>query len=95
MTRGSYRFRHFAVVRDEEPDTEPQSFTLQCSVCEESGPPETVRRADSPQEWTQEVDRARNAAATWLPEHRSQHPEHYSYRLLESTPYRLVPGEWQ
>ncbi|GAA1923925.1 hypothetical protein GCM10009716_35390 [Streptomyces sodiiphilus] len=83
--------RWFAVRVDTEPDAEPETVSMRCAVCEESGPVVELPDDASPEDWAA----ARRAAAGWVREHRSGHREHFTYRLVETHPCRLVPGEWR
>ncbi|MBW1602279.1 hypothetical protein JJV70_09180 [Streptomyces sp. JJ66] len=94
MIRESYRFRRFRVQADEEPDADPRTYTARCAVCGLTGPTVEAVKEESPEARAMSAEAARRAAAEWIPRHRDHHREHFSYHLLESTPYRVVPGEW-
>lgn len=74
MTRAVYRFVNYTVIPDKEPDAEPLTFRLQCSVCEEQGP----------QEKTTED------AAAWALIHVKDNREHLTYREHVTRPYRMI-----
>ncbi|SFD43616.1 hypothetical protein [Streptomyces aidingensis] len=86
-----YGVRRFAVVLDTEPDAEPATVVMECAVCGESGTQVEVAVAGS------EVERAlaRRRAAEWVKRHRDRNREHFTYRLVETSPCRLVPGDWR
>lgn len=79
MPKSRYRFRQFALTRDEEPDAEPHAYAMQCAVCSESGP------------WSEDATRAHD----WPPAHLRSHPQHLAYREYVTRPYRAVPGAWR
>lgn len=88
--REVYGVRRFAVAADTEPDAEPVTVAMQCAVCGEFSPAVELPRQDSP--GAREV--ARRSAGGWVQEHREANREHFTYRLVETHPYRLVPGSW-
>ena len=94
MNRQTYGFRKFAVVRDVEPDREPTYFAMQCSVCAALGPLVESAKSESAEDQFKADELAKVTAADWIPVHRREEPEHFSHRLIQTTPYRLVPGEW-
>lgn len=87
-----YGFRHFRVEADHEPDAEPNTQAMQCAVCDASGPKVDVETPETPD--GQAEAEAAKAAAGWISEHRNANREHLTYRLVSTTPYRVVPGEW-
>ncbi|MBB1256897.1 DUF7848 domain-containing protein [Streptomyces alkaliterrae] len=88
-----YAFRRFAVAADIEPDAEAVTYTMQCAVCGACGPVvEVSKEAELPGE---AKGRAARDAAAWVRQHRFAQREHLTYRLVETRPYRLVPGAWQ
>ncbi|MCK1795360.1 hypothetical protein MTQ01_04920 [Streptomyces sp. XM4193] len=95
MSQRTYAFRKFVVVRDTEPDREPTCFAMQCAVCEEAGPLVESAKSSDPQGQLRADEEAKRQAAQWVPVHRREQPEHLSHRLIRTTPYRLVPGEWE
>jgi hypothetical protein len=88
--RQVYGVRRFVMEADVEPDAEPSTVAMQCAVCGESSPAVELPRQHAP--GTREV--ARRSAAGWVREHRDSNREHFTYRLVETHPYRLVPGGW-
>lgn len=94
MTGEIYRFRRFAVVLDEEPDAEPLRYAMQCVVCQQFGPLVETSKERVGAEGKAEAAVAKRTAADWVRVHRLSHPDHYTYRCIEVSPYRMVPGEW-
>ncbi|GAA4689494.1 hypothetical protein GCM10023347_51760 [Streptomyces chumphonensis] len=82
--------RRFTVEADVEPDAEPSTVVMQCVVCGKSGPAVELSRPCAPAS----REAARPSAAGWVREHRKTNREHFTYRLVETHPYRLVPGGW-
>ncbi|MEE1929685.1 hypothetical protein V1J52_16075 [Streptomyces sp. TRM 70351] len=91
VMREVYAVRNFTVEPDREPDAEPSTVAMCCVVCGQSGPAVEME-PEAP-----DVDRnaARRAAAGWVRRHRDENREHFTYRLVEASPYRLVPGRWR
>ncbi|SFD23272.1 hypothetical protein [Streptomyces aidingensis] len=83
--------RRFTVALDTEPDAEPVTFAMQCVVCGQSGRPVELASGAS----DVEREAARRRAALWVKRHRDRNREHFTYRLVETSPYRLVPGDWR
>lgn len=94
MSRGTYRFRKFLVCLDEEPDAEPLAFTLQCAVCDQTGPTVEAEKEETEDAQRKAAEGAAIQASSWIETHYRANPEHFSYRLLSSVPYRIIPGDW-
>ncbi|MBB1245752.1 hypothetical protein GL263_19635 [Streptomyces durbertensis] len=90
----TYALRRFAVVFDTEPDAEPATYRMQCAVCDESGPTVDAVQGDDKSTLGARIEAAREAS-DWVRQHRSSNREHFTYRLIETHPYRLAPGEWR
>ncbi|MBB1245614.1 hypothetical protein GL263_18915 [Streptomyces durbertensis] len=90
----TYALRRFTVVFDAEPDAEPVTYRMQCAVCDESGPTVEVDEPDKEPRVGARIEAAREASA-WVDQHRSANREHFTYRLIETHPCRLAPGEWE
>lgn len=95
MSRETYAFRRFAVALDTEPDAEPVTFSMQCAVCDESGRAVEVGKEVADEARAQAEDEAAREAAGWVELHRATHRGHFTYRLVQSRPYHLVPGAWE
>lgn len=79
MSRTRYRFRTYDVRADQEPDAEPITYGLRCSVCDAEGP----------------VRECADEALAWIFEHVKSEPEHLTYRETIGRSYRAIPGDWR
>lgn len=94
MSRRTYGLREFTVELDMEPDRENTSFAMRCSVCSAFGPVIESVKEESGETQLKADEEARRIAAGWLSAHRRERHEHLSYRLIQTIPYRIVPGDW-
>ncbi|WP_326596742.1 DUF7848 domain-containing protein [Streptomyces sp. NBC_01803] len=79
MTRATYRFREYTIGPDTGADAEAVTHTMQCRVCEETGPTATDA----------------GDGTAWAARHVKGNPGHLAYREHVTRPYRFTAGEWQ
>lgn len=94
MSRRSYGSRKFTGQLGMELDRENTCFAMQCCVCPAFGSLIESAKEESGDTQVKVDEEAQQVAARWVSVHRREKREHISHRLIQTTPYRVVPGGW-
>ena len=94
MSRRYYGSRKLTVQLGMEPDRENTCFAMQRCVFPTFGSLIESAKEESGDTQMKVDEDAQQVAARWVSVHRREKHEHISHRLIQTIPYRVVPGGW-